>query len=936
MNRLVTNTLTTVLVAGLTGTASAQSDPARFDFVYNIGAVPTGSMFDITGADIPGTLTTGTQVGDGNPIFGENVITPAFLGGDTLGLNSQLNLFDGGEILFSFDAGPSNQLGSNIEVNIVGGTVGDSFNAFSGSTVNISGGSVGDFFDAFSGSLINVTGGIIGDLFSAASGSRITISGGSVGTDFGAFSGSTVNIAGGSVGEFFEANSGSTINISGGSVGELFEANSGSTVNISDGFVGDFFEANSGSTVNISGGSVGSLFGARNGSMVNISGGPVGNFFEADFGSTVNLSGGSLGEPFNALDGSTASLLGTSFLLDGLEVTGLEFGEAFTIDARDVLLTGFLVDGSTFDFDLSGFGSDFFDAGATLTVTLVPTPGAVGVLAMSGLLTARRRRCSPVGHSYGEFDRNIHPHRLGSQSREHARTIKARHERPRSDNAPLVRHSDNPICPDRSPRMHRLIAPTMLASALLASVPVLANAQCPALRFSSSSSGLTIGTGFSARDLQSIAISGDRLYAAGFQISPDTAAFVTIDVSNPAAPIAVAVGPELDANGPLPFDTLFNVDSPAVALGTTYFFRTGGNLVAYDMSVPAMPELIGTLDLPGFITQLETDGVLIYAVSSGTLHAVDFSNPLALRSVAQFGDVIEIGEPVSGRLPVLTGAELLLLDVSAPTQLTENFPILGSAMASGDSPRIAGAAVVVNNRVTRQYDVYDITDPTAIAQLQSFPDPLTQRPNDSGTYATDRADAAGSFYFATSTQEDFSEETPLAAVDFSNPAEPRLVSLISAFGGDGFSSIRFLIDDGIMVTNSRFQATSIFAISACAVLPAVTMGPFSQITSEGGEPITLNTVTEAGVFFQWLKDDLPITDGGMFSGTTTDTLTIQPAAGATGAYRLRVTNTDGEASSVAAVVGVRPGPPSPDFNMDGTIDFFDVVSFLAAFDADLP
>lgn len=485
--------------------------------------------------------------------------------------------------------------------------------------------------------------------------------------------------------------------------------------------------------------------------------------------------------------------------------------------------------------------------------------------------------------------------------------------------------------------MHRLIAPTMFASTLLACVPALATAQCPGPRTDTSTSFSTIGTGFSATNFQTIAISGDRLYAAAFEFrSTQTAAFVTLDVSNPAAPTLVAVGPQFDLGGPIPFDVLFGVDSPAVALGTTFYFRKAGNLVAYDMTVPATPELIGALDLPGDITQLETDGVLIYAVSGGTLHAVDFSVPNVLRSIAQFSGVTEIGEPVSGRLPVLTGGELVLLDVSAPTQLTETFPILDSVVASGNLPAIAGAAVVVNNPATQQYDIFDITDPTMITQLQSFPDPLVQRTNSSGTYTTDRADAAGSIYFATSSDDDFSETTPLAAIDFSSPAEPRLVSLTNAFGTTSPSAIRFKIDDGLMVISSQFQNTSFFNISGCAVLPTVTTGPFSQITSEGGEPITLNAVTQAGVLFQWLKDDQPITDGATFSGVTTDTLTIQPAAGATGAYRLRVANTDGEVSSAVAVVGVRPGPPSPDFNMDGAFDVFDALDFLAALDAALP
>ncbi|MEN1706317.1 MAG: hypothetical protein AAGJ54_12495 [Planctomycetota bacterium] len=245
-----------LFACGIAAPAFAQSDPSTFGTFYNIGTVPAGSFADVSGA------VTGTQVGDGNFTFGEAFITPTFLGGDTLGSNSQLNLFDGGEILTGFRSGLSDGTGSNTELNVAGGTVGSFFRAFSGSTVNISRGSVGSSFVALDGS-------------------------------------------------------------------------------------------------------------------------------------TVNISGGSVGNFFDAFDGSTVNLFGTSFFLDGIELTDLVFGESFTITDRDATLTGLLADDSAFEFDLNSadvFGEDFFDVGTTLTVTLVPAPGAAGVLALAGLAASRRRR----------------------------------------------------------------------------------------------------------------------------------------------------------------------------------------------------------------------------------------------------------------------------------------------------------------------------------------------------------------------------------------------------------------------------------------------------------------------------------------------------------------------------------------------------------------
>ena len=177
---------------------------------------------------------------DTNPII---VDAPVVDGPSGLRAGQELTVVTGGSLGNNFavvDAMLNNDagtLGSGLEaygseVNINGGTVGQDFNAFSGSVVNISGGSVGNFFDAFSGSEVNISGGSVGNFFDAFSGSEVNISGGSVGRLFRANSGSVVNISGGSVGETFQALSNSEVNISGGSVGERFEARSDSAVNL--------------------------------------------------------------------------------------------------------------------------------------------------------------------------------------------------------------------------------------------------------------------------------------------------------------------------------------------------------------------------------------------------------------------------------------------------------------------------------------------------------------------------------------------------------------------------------------------------------------------------------------------------------------------------------------------------------------------------------
>ena len=139
----------------------------------------------------------------------ENPITPnpsgfsSFSIGNRMGIlsNTQLNIDVGGSIGDLFNAGDTSTENSNIEVNILGGVIGSSFNANSGSTVNISGGGFWNFFNANSGSTVNISGGVLGFDFDANSGSTVNISGGTVGNAFDAFPSSTINISGGTVGD---------------------------------------------------------------------------------------------------------------------------------------------------------------------------------------------------------------------------------------------------------------------------------------------------------------------------------------------------------------------------------------------------------------------------------------------------------------------------------------------------------------------------------------------------------------------------------------------------------------------------------------------------------------------------------------------------------------------------------------------------------------
>ena len=277
-------------------------------------------------------------------------VPPSSVDFDTpIGLNTTLNVFDGGVI--------------------------DFLTAMSGSTVNISGGSVGRVrFTALADSAVNISGGSVGGTFTALSGSAVTISGGSVGTSFTAFSGSTVNISGGSFGIGFTAEAGSDVELIGGAFklnGADF-AGSIITLQTDDVFTGTlqdgspfiFYTGFSGgdqlnnveltevplpdidttpivvNAANPNGphslgvGQVltlqdGGSLGAGNvtgddiafhalGATLNIEGGVLGDFVNIAE-STVNMSGGSIGEFFDVFSGSTVNISGGSIGF-GIEV----------------------------------------------------------------------------------------------------------------------------------------------------------------------------------------------------------------------------------------------------------------------------------------------------------------------------------------------------------------------------------------------------------------------------------------------------------------------------------------------------------------------------------------------------------------------------------------------------------------------------------------
>ncbi|MGP1308664.1 MAG: beta strand repeat-containing protein [Phycisphaerales bacterium] len=407
------------LAAGAAAPAAVPSNPANFDIIYNIGTVPPGSMFDI-----PGAFTSFPQ-------------------GGVVGSDTQLNVFDGGEISGVVGVGLSDQTGTNSEANIFGGLTGGfsvrsggrvnlidgvvfgSFNLVSGAVVNIAGGSVrtGTFLNT--GSTLNISGGtfgLVGTLpaLTAVGNSTINISAGAVGNRVLVMHGGEINISGGSVGndmvidtDFPGGASGvpTALNLSGGSIGENLEVRNGSGINISitGGSIGDNFSVETDpfrvdpNVFDISGGFVGDNFSFSEFANLDVgtfimSGGSFGNNFEIG-GVTAHISGGNVGSGVLAGIGSIVTFSGEAFPQFG----GGSADMILITPNANGLATGVLADGSVYIF--AGEASD--TVFATIDTFAVAPSTNPGVLSSGAFNKGLRPGETLTVNGTGELGRNF-------------------------------------------------------------------------------------------------------------------------------------------------------------------------------------------------------------------------------------------------------------------------------------------------------------------------------------------------------------------------------------------------------------------------------------------------------------------------------------------------------------------------------------------------
>ncbi len=112
------------------------------------------------------------------------------------------------------------------------------------------------------------------------------------------------------------------------------------------------------------------------------------------------------------------------------------------------------------------------------------------------------------------------------------------------------------------------------------------------------------------------------------------------------------------------------------------------------------------------------------------------------------------------------------------------------------------------------------------------------------------------------------------------------------------------------VTNPYGAATSATATVLIGVPPSVTSQPPATIIVQAGDSATLQLETTGTppIAFQWKKNGTNVVDGGNISGSSTSTLTIQPASSADVAvYSATITNAFGRTTSRLIPVDV-PAP----------------------------
>jgi len=146
-------------------------------------------------------------------------------------------------------------------------------------------------------------------------------------------------------------------------------------------------------------------------------------------------------------------------------------------------------------------------------------------------------------------------------------------------------------------------------------------------------------------------------------------------------------------------------------------------------------------------------------------------------------------------------------------------------------------------------------------------------------------------------------------------------------------------DYNCVVTSAGCSATSNNAQIIVGPVVVITGQPPAAVTVNAGDPFVLSVTVQGDVgdfTFQWRQDGNPLSDDAHRSGSTTPTLTVNPAATAdAGVYDCVITSIQGGCSATSSgstVTVTTPGCPG-DFDHDGSRGLGDLAILLANFGA---
>jgi hypothetical protein len=265
---------------------------------------------------------------------------------DHIGSNTQVNLYPGGVLPPYYNIGPRWEPGDNIEINLLGGAIGNEANRYGGLSTN-------GWLPTTNVTFNLVEGDVWGDVY-ATDGALVNLSDAHVHGGLNLRDGSLAIVTGGVIEESLVAIDGSAVHLSGGEIGN---SERGSFYYYSS-------RAQRGSTFLMTGGTVYGGLQAIDG-YLSVSGGRVAGDLELQANSVLDWTGGHAGS-LRMLGGSSATLTGGDFRLDGVPIEGLsELAQPVAVP-RGSILTGVLSDGTPLAITDAGFFKDRLDGGQLL------------------------------------------------------------------------------------------------------------------------------------------------------------------------------------------------------------------------------------------------------------------------------------------------------------------------------------------------------------------------------------------------------------------------------------------------------------------------------------------------------------------------------------------------------------------------------------------